>query len=60
MLVQARAEPKINEVNFSANEVYFRICNILLGAIIGDIVGSTREWHNIKTEIGRASCRERV
>ena len=22
----------------------------LLGAIIGDIVGSTREWHNIKTE----------
>ena len=22
----------------------------MLGAIIGDIVGSTREWHNIKTE----------
>ncbi len=22
----------------------------LLGAIIGDIVGSTREWHNVKTE----------
>lgn len=22
----------------------------LLGAIIGDIVGSTREWNNIKTE----------
>ena len=21
----------------------------MLGAIIGDIVGSTREWHNIKT-----------
>ena len=23
----------------------------MLGAIIGDIVGSTREWHNIKTEV---------
>lgn len=23
---------------------------IMLGAIIGDIVGSTREWHNVKTE----------
>ena len=23
---------------------------MILGAIIGDIVGSTREWHNIKTE----------
>lgn len=23
---------------------------LMLGAIIGDIVGSTREWHNIKTE----------
>ena len=22
----------------------------MLGAIIGDIVGSTREWHNVKTE----------
>ena len=22
----------------------------MLGAIIGDIVGSTREWHNIKTD----------
>ena len=22
----------------------------MLGAIVGDIVGSTREWHNIKTE----------
>ena len=22
----------------------------MLGAIIGDIVGSTREWHNTKTE----------
>ena len=22
----------------------------MLGAIIGDIVGSTREWNNIKTE----------
>lgn len=22
----------------------------MLGAVIGDIVGSTREWHNIKTE----------
>ena len=24
--------------------------NKILGAIVGDIVGSTREWHNIKTE----------
>ena len=22
----------------------------ILGAVIGDIVGSTREWHNVKTE----------
>ena len=22
----------------------------MLGAIIGDMVGSTREWHNVKTE----------
>ena len=24
--------------------------NKILGAIVGDIVGSTREWHNVKTE----------
>ena len=39
----AEPQPKINEVNFI-------IYNTMLGAIIGDIVGSTREWHNIKTE----------
>ena len=24
--------------------------NKILGAIVGDVVGSTREWHNVKTE----------
>lgn len=24
--------------------------NKILGGIVGDIVGSTREWHNVKTE----------
>lgn len=24
--------------------------NIMLGAILGDVIGSTREWHNIKSE----------
>lgn len=27
-----------------------KLTNIMLGAIIGDIVGSTREWNNVKTE----------
>lgn len=27
-----------------------RYYNSILGAIVGDIVGSTREWHNVKTE----------
>ena len=30
--------------------VQTRAIKNMLGAIIGDIVGSTREWHNIKTE----------
>lgn len=25
-------------------------CNKILGGIVGDIIGSTREWHNVKTE----------
>lgn len=24
--------------------------NKILGGIAGDIIGSTREWHNVKTE----------
>ena len=24
--------------------------NKILGGIVGDIIGSTREWHNVKTE----------
>ena len=36
-------------------------CNKILGGIVGDIIGSTREWKNVKNEnfelLPEGSCR---
>ena len=58
ILVQTRAEHQVclNAMPSAALKskklilVQTRTIKNMLGAIIGDIVGSTREWHNIKTE----------